>query len=211
MHLMLVEDEYLLNKTIKTYFIGKGIQVDAFLDGLDAIDAIGPQYDIFIIDIDIPKINGIEILEQVHKLYPSLPVIMISATIDMSIITKAYKKGCSDYLKKPFDIKELELKINAFTRNNKKEIKITEHMYYDKDKKELKYDHKVIALTQKENFFLSLLILNRGKVVSREDIELTVWGLDSDKTHLRQLVNRLRSKLPENIIQNRQGEGYIIR
>lgn len=210
MHLMLVEDEYLLNKAIKTYLVSKGIKVDAFLDGFDAIDAIGPQYDIFVIDIDIPHINGIEILEQVHKLYPSLPVIMISATIDMNIITKAYKKGCSDYLKKPFDIKELELKIKSFTRNNKQEIKIAENLYYDKDKQELKYDENVILLTQKENIFLSLLILNRGKVVRHEIIELAVWGVDSDNTHLRQLVNRLRSKLPENLIQNRIGEGYII-
>lgn len=207
---MLVEDEYLLNKAIKTYLVSKGIKVDAFLDGFDALDSIGPQYDIFVIDIDLPHIDGIEILEQVHKFYPSLPVIMISATIDMNIITKAYKKGCSDYLKKPFDIKELELKIKSFTRNNKQEIKVTENLYYDKDKQELKYDDKVILLTQKENIFLSLLILNRGKVVRHENIELSIWGVDSGNTHLRQLVNRLRSKLPENLIQNRIGEGYII-
>lgn len=207
---MLVEDEYLLNKAIKTYLVSKGIKVDAFLDGFDAVDAIGPQYDIFVIDIDIPYINGLEILEQVHKIYPSLPVIMISATIDMDIITKAYKKGCSDYLKKPFDIKELELKIKSFTRNHKQEIKIAENVYYYKDKQELKYDDKVILLTQKENIFLSLLILNRGKVVEHENIELSVWGVDSDSTHLRQLVNRLRNKLPDNLIQNRIGEGYII-
>lgn len=210
MHVMLVEDEYLLNKAIKTYLISKGIKVDAFLDGFDAIDAIGPQYDVFVLDIDLPYINGIDILEQVHKLYPSLPVIMISATVDMDTVTKAYEKGCSDYLKKPFDIKELELKINAFTRNNKQEIKISEDVYYDKDKRELKYDNRVIQLTQKENIFLNLLILNRGKIVVHEDIELAIWGTDTSTTHLRQLVSRLRSKLPKNLIQNRIGEGYII-
>jgi len=207
---MLVEDEYLLNKAIKTYLTSKGMKVDAYLDGLEAIDAISPQYDVFVFDIDIPNINGIEILEQVHKLYPTLPVIMISATIDIDMITKAYEKGCDDYLKKPFDIKELELKINAFTRNKEKSIEICNNIYYNKDNLELKYDDKTIVLTQKEHLLLTLLISNRGKVVRHEDIETVVWDLDASNTNLRQLVNRLRTKLPKNLIQNRSGEGYLI-
>ena len=210
MYVMLVEDEYLLNKAIKTYLTSKGMKVDAYLDGLEAIDAISPQYDVFVFDIDIPNINGIEILEQVHKLYPTLPVIMISATIDIDMITKAYEKGCDDYLKKPFDIKELELKINAFTRNKEKSIEICNNIYYNKDNLELMYDDKTIVLTQKEHLLLTLLISNRGKVVRHEDIETVVWDLDASNTNLRQLVNRLRTKLPKNLIQNRSGEGYLI-
>ena len=210
MHVMLVEDEYLLNKAIKTYLISKGIKVDAFLDGLDAIDAIGPQYDIFVLDIDIPHISGIEILEQVHKLYPLLPVIMISATIDMKMIEKAYNNGCQDYLKKPFDIKELELKINAFTRINKEKIELGKNVYYDKNNKELTFDDKTTILTQKEHVFLSLLILNRGYIVSNDTIEISIWGMETEKAHIRQLVNRLRTKLPKDFIQNRVSEGYMI-
>ena len=210
MHVMLVEDEYLLNKAIKTYLISKGIKVDAFLDGLDAIDAIGPQYDIFVLDIDIPHINGIEILEQVKKLYPLLPVIMISATIDMKMIEKAYNNGCQDYLKKPFDIKELELKINAFTRINKEKIELGKNVYYDKNNKELTFDDKTTILTQKEHVFLSLLILNRGYIVSNDTIEISIWGMETEKAHIRQLVNRLRTKLPKDFIQNRVSEGYMI-
>lgn len=210
MHVMLVEDEYLLNKAITKYLISKGIKVDSYLDGLEAIDAIGPQYDVFVFDIDIPKISGIEILEQVTKLYPTLPVIMISATIDINMITKAYKKGCNDYLKKPFDIKELELKINAFTRNKGKAIDLGNNISYNKENQELKYDDKSTILTHNEHLFLLLLISNRGKVVQHEDIEMTVWGIDANNMHLRQLVSRLRSKLPKNLIQNRIGEGYIL-
>lgn len=207
---MLVEDEYLLNKTITTYLTSKGKKVDAYLDGLDAINAIGPQYDVFVFDIDIPNINGIEILEQVKKSCPTLPVIMISATIDMDMVTKAYEKGCNDYLKKPFDIKELDLKINAFTRTNTQLIELNNSFTYNKEKKELECDGEPINLTKNENIFLALLILNRGKVVLNEDIETTIWGIDSENTYLRQLINRLRVKLPKDLIQNRIGEGYII-
>jgi DNA-binding response OmpR family regulator len=172
--------------------------------------AIGSGYDLFVIDIDIPQINGIDLLESIRSLYPTVPVIMISATIEMKMITKAYTKGCSDYLKKPFDIKELGLKIRAFTRTVHGEIDLGQELRYDKHAQQLGYCDKVIALTPKENLFLSLLIENRGRIVTHGQIELTVWGSDFDAVHLRQLVNRLRKKMPVDIIENRVGEGYMI-
>ena len=205
---MLVEDEYLLNKAINTYLISKDFEVDSFLDGLEAVDCISNGYDLFIIDIDIPHITGIEILEQIRKLYIDLPVIIISATIDMSMITKAYSKGCNDYLKKPFDIKELELKIRAFTRSFSNIIELGNGLLYDKDEHSLKYQNKIIPLTSFEQKFLSLLIQNQGRTVTHEYIESSIWG--SDTSHLRQLVSRLRKKLPFDIIKNRIGEGYIL-
>lgn len=211
MKLMLVEDEYLLNKAIKTYLTGRGFEVDDFLDGLEAVDAIGSGYDLFVLDIDIPQVNGIDLLEHIRRLYPTTPVIMISATIDMKMITKAYTKGCSDYLKKPFDIKELELKIRAFTRTVDEEIDLGEELYYNKHAQQLSYLDSVIALTPKEDAFLSLLIENRGQVISHEQIEFAVWGSDMETAYLRQLVSRLRKKLPVDVIQNRIGEGYMIR
>mgnify|MGYP000152114907 CR=1 FL=1 len=210
MRVMLVEDEYLLNKAISRYLSMQSINVDTFLNGLDAIDALSAEYDLFILDVDIPQINGIEILEQIYRLYPTIPVIMISATIDMSVITKAYEKGCSDYLKKPFDIKELELKIKALTRSKEEIIKLDDNLYYNRDKKEITNNGVIFSLTVKENKFLNLLVSNRGKIVSHSDIEVSVWGLDAQNVHLRQLLNRLRTKLPKNLIQNRVGEGYMI-
>ena len=211
MKLMLVEDEYLLNKAIRSYLSSKGFEVDGFLDGLEAVNAIGLGYDLFVIDIDIPEVNGIDILEKIRTLYPHLPVIMISATIDMEMITKAYTKGCSDYLKKPFDIKELELKIRAFTRIVDNEVDLGAQMRYDKQAQQLSYDDEVINLTPREHQFLLLLIDNRGWIVSHEQIEFAVWGGDVDTVHLRQLVSRLRKKLPIDIIENRIGEGYMIK
>ncbi len=210
MKLMLVEDEYLLNKTIRTYLTSRGFKVDGYLDGLEAVNAVSAGYDLFIVDIDIPQINGIGILEHIRTLYPQVPVIMISATIDMEMVTKAYTKGCSDYLKKPFDIKELELKIRAFTRSVDTKIVLGEESVYEKEAQQLTYKGEQITLTPQENTFLLLLLDNRGHVVRNEQIEAAVWGIDNVKPPLRQLVNRLRKKIPEDIIQNRIGEGYII-
>ena len=210
MKIMLVEDEYLLNKTIKSYLTSRDFEVDGFLDGLEAVNAVASGYDLFIVDIDIPQINGIGILEHIRTLFPHTPVIMISATIDMDMVTKAYTKGCSDYLKKPFDIKELELKIRVFARSVDSTVKLGVDTVYEKEMQQLICNDERIELTSQENTFLLLLLDNRGRLVHNEQIEAAIWGVDNTKPPLRQLVNRLRNKIPEDIIKNRIGEGYII-
>ena len=211
MKLMLVEDEYLLNKAIKSYLVSKGFRVEAFTDGLEALASINNAYDVFILDIDIPQLSGIELLEKIRQVFPTTPVIIISATIDMDMITKAYTKGCNDYLKKPFDIKELELKIKALTRSYESEVIIKDSLVYNKDKQLLSFEQKTIPLTVNEQMLLNVLLQNRGAVVSHEVLESAIWDLSSEKTYLRQLVTRVRKKLPFDIIENRVGEGYVIK
>ena len=207
---MLVEDEYLLNKTIKTYLETKNYKVDSYADGLEALEEIVKGYDLFILDIDIPNISGIELLEQIRKLYQTTPIIIMSATIDMNMITSAYTKGCNDYLRKPFDIKELALKIEAFTRTVDKFVVLHESLLYNKDSNTLSYENREILLTFHEQLFLSLLLQNRGNIVNSEQLEYAIWGVDDAVPHLRQLISRLRKKLPLDVIQNRVGEGYFI-
>lgn len=190
--------------------MSKGFEVDGFHDGMDALDALHLGYDLIILDIDIPKISGIEILEEIRLLHPELPVIMISATIDMSIITKAYNKGCNDYLKKPFDIKELELKIRAFTRTVANKITLGDDLVYIRQEKQLRYKNEIIVLTSKEDMLVSLLVENRGRIVPSEHLEFAIWNTDEKHAHLRQLINRLRKKLPIDIIKNQIGKGYEI-
>jgi len=210
MRLMLVEDEYLLNKTIKTYLETKNYKVDSYTDGLEALDEVAKGYDLFILDIDIPNISGIELLEQIRKIYQTTPIIIMSATIDMNMITKAYTKGCNDYLKKPFDIKELALKIEAFTRTVDKFVVLQESLLYNKNSNTLSYENREILLSSHEQRFISLLLQNRGSIVTHEQLEFVIWGVDEAVPHLRQLVSRLRKKLPLDVIQNRVGEGYFI-
>ncbi len=210
MKIMLVEDEYLLNKTITTYLVSKGFSVDSYSDGNTALEALRQNHLLYILDIDLPEIDGVTLLESIRDLYPEKPVIMISATIDINTISKAYNNGCNDYLKKPFDIKELELKIRAFMRMYEKRILLADGLEYDPVHHRLFFNDDELILTQKELSCLDLLISNRGHIVSHDQVELAVWGSDADTAHLRQLVNRLRKKLPVDIIQNRIGERYLI-
>ena len=210
MKLMLVEDEYLLNKAIKTYLESKSFLVDGFTDGLEALESINNSYNLFILDIDIPQVSGIELLREIRKIYHSIPIIIISATIDIEMISKAYTLGCNDYLKKPFDIRELELKINALTRSISSKMIIKDTLVYDKELDILELDNQQIILSAKEKRFILVLLENRGSVVTHEHLESSIWDTLKDKPHLRQFVSRLNKKLPYKVILNRVNEGYII-
>ncbi len=210
MKIFLLEDDYLLNKAITQYLVSKGFTVEAYYNGTEAIKAITDDFDLMILDIDIPHLNGITVMEEVRKFYPSKPIIMISATIDIGTISKAYEKGCNDYMKKPFDIRELELKIRTFKKETISSIQISEGIEYTLNDQRLLYHSREVALTPKEKKLFHLLVENKGRTVSLELLERAVWGLNGDAVHLRQLVARLRKKLPEDIIESRTGSGYCI-
>lgn len=210
MKIFLLEDDYLLNKAIAQYLTGKGFIVSSFYNGSEALNAIADDFSLIILDIDIPDTNGISVLEEMRKLYPTKPIIMISATINIDMISKAYEKGCNDYMKKPFDIRELELKIRTFIQSKVNSITILEGLEYIITDQRLLYHSEEIGLTPKEKKLFHILIENKGRTVSVELLERAIWGLSGDAIHLRQLVARLRKKLPENTIQNRTGSGYCI-
>lgn len=210
MKIFLLEDDYLLNKAINQYLTAKDFKVTSFFNGAEAIKAITDDYDLMILDIDIPQLNGITVMEEIRNLYPKKPVIMISATIDIDMISKAYEKGCNDYMKKPFDIRELELKIRAFTNTNTPSIMISQGLEYFFTNQRLIYYKREIALTPMEKKLFHILIENKGRTVALEVLERGIWGMNGDTIHLRQLVARLRKKLPDNTIENRTGNGYYI-
>lgn len=210
MKIFLLEDDYILNKSISHYFTSKNFEVLSFTNGLTALDSVYELYDIALLDIDTPDVNGITLLKEIHTAFPHRPVIMISATIDINTILKAYDIGCTDYMKKPFDIRELEIKIASLTRNLETRISLSESLIYDIHKQRLYHHDTEIVLTPKEHKLFSILLEKKGETVQSELIENVIWGIDGSSTHLRQLVARLRKKIPENIILNRTGSGYCI-
>lgn len=210
MKVFLLEDDYLLNKAINQYLSNKGFKVSSFYNGNEAIKAITDDYDLMILDIDIPQLSGITVMEEIRKLYPTKPVIIISATIDIDMISKAYEKGCNDYMKKPFDIRELELKIRTFSKITGNAIALIDGLEYTISDQRLLHHSREVALTPMEKKLFHLLIENKGRTISMEHLERGIWGMNGDAVHLRQLVARLRKKLPENTIENRTGSGYCI-
>lgn len=210
MNIMLVEDDYVLNKVIIKCLNKNDNIVDSFLNGLDAFNNLNNQYDLFIIDIDVPDVNGIELLQKIKDSYTNAYTIMISATIDIEMIEKAYKIGCDDYIKKPFNTKELELKLELLDKKIDTNYKLAKDCFYNSKLSQIIYEYTVIDLTKKESNLLYLLLNNKGRIISSEIIDDVLWETSTSTNQVRQLVSRVNKKLPFQIIINKPGLGYTI-
>ena len=211
MKIFLLEDDYSLNDTIKETLELNNHKVKTFYDGEVAFNNIAFEYDLYILDINTPSINGLEILKAIKKANEKSKVIMISANINIRTIKESYFSGCDDYIKKPFDIEELILKIEKFD-DKEKHIILDENIYFNSDSKEFFINHKKIELTKNEKNLLILLLDNRSKAISHEIIEDYVYKREAkSSSSIRSLVKRLRKKLPKDMIQNSIDEGYFIK
>lgn len=116
MKIFLLEDDFSLNESIKDMLESENFIVDSFYDGKVALDNISGDYELFILDIFVPNLNGILLLEKIKKINKNSIVFIMSANIDIDTIKGAYLKGCDDYIKKPFNIQELLFKLANLRR-----------------------------------------------------------------------------------------------
>lgn len=213
MKIMLIEDEYSIAQAIKRYLEDSGITVDTFFDGAEAMRRLegDTKYDAFIVDINLPGASGFEILQKVKSKISQPPVIIISADNDIETIDKAYRLGTEDYLKKPFHIKELAIKLDKLCKSKSSTVNLTNNLTFDLGARKLFGEDGEIELTKKELLFLELLLQNRGKIVTNDHIQNIVYEYNymSDLA-LRTLVKRVRIKVGKEVISNVSGLGYKI-
>ena len=211
MKIFLVEDNKPLNDLLSKTLKKLGFDVDTFSDGKEAFDNISLDYDLFIVDINLPYINGLELIRQIKKINKCAKVIIISAEIDIDVILKAYDIGANDYVKKPFDIRELVAKIkNSFCSNYDNIVLFENGVKYDKEQRVFILNNKEIKITKKESLLLDILIKYQNKTVPNDVIEQYVWPDIEKRGYVRQLVSKLRNKLPFEFIKNHSTTGYKI-
>lgn len=211
MKIFLLEDDYSLNETIKEMLEMNNHKISSFYDGEVAYENIFNNYDLYILDINIPLLNGLEILKSIKNMSTKTKVIMISANINIETIKEAYTLGCDDYLKKPFDVEELILKVEKLNQKDT-DIFLDENIYFNPITSELYIDSQKLELTKREKDLLVLLLDNRGKTISYENIENFVYqGETKSSDAIRSLLKRLRKKLPKDFILNSIEEGYFIK
>jgi DNA-binding response OmpR family regulator len=211
MKIFLLEDNYSLNEAIKEILEIENHVVDNFYDGEMAFNNISNEYDLYILDINVPNIRGLDILEKIKSVNFKSSVIIISVNVNIGLIKEAYILGCDDYLKKPFDLEELVLKIKRYEKipNN---IKLTSNVSFNLFEKELYLNNEKIELTKNEKNLLYLLIKNMGTTISYSQIEDFVYdGKSKSSDAIRSLIKRLRKKLSEDLILNSLDEGYYIK
>lgn len=214
MKILIIEDDIQLNTTITNFLKYKGYKTISVEDGEVAFEYINKNlYDLYIIDINIPKISGLELLKYIRQKDLKTPVVIITASLELENIKTAYKNGCDEYIKKPFYLEELEIKIDKICKVNSDQnvIKISENIFYDMRLEELFIDDKIKRLRKKEKRLLTILLKNLNKTVPTQTLEDYVWENDiKESYHLRQLVNALRKYFgeEERFIFSEAGVGY---
>ncbi len=200
MNILLLEDTQVLNKAITQLLKMDNHTVLSFVDGADALNNIDNDIDLYILDITVPNINGLELLESILNYNAVAKVIIMSADTSIDTISKAYELGSIDFVKKPFEIKELQLKILAMNHRQ------------DRLFDSIEYKESINKLTHKEKQLLKLLLENKNEIITLKDIENTVYSNDDTMSTdaLRSLMKRLRSKLKDDIIKTLPYQGYML-
>lgn len=215
MKILLLEDEFSLRISIKEFLEDMEYEVDDYADGIDAHDAIySKSYDLLLLDVNVPSMDGFELLQSIRKEGIKIPAIFLTSMTDVQNLNEGYKKGCCDYIRKPFDLLELELRIKqavkSFYLQNDELIALGEDVFYDMLKGKLSHGSEEIILRKIEKDILEVLIKNKNSVVSMQMFQDEVWGDYVEPSAIRVQINNLKQKLPDAIIQNRRGLGYII-
>ncbi|WP_237673264.1 response regulator transcription factor [Malaciobacter halophilus] len=206
----MLEDNKRLSNLIIESLEERNYHVDWFENGKDAINAIFDGYDCFILDINVPGIDGISLLKEIKSVYSSTPCIIISANVELDTIKDAYTKGCDEYLKKPFFVYELETKLDRLCITEEAIIKLSEDYSYDIIKQKLFDKHmQEIKLSKKEILLMNLFAKYKDRVITFEHIEQYVWQGDlTTNDNIRALIKRVRKKLPKDTIISQGGVGY---
>ncbi|WP_428737128.1 response regulator transcription factor [Sulfurimonas sp.] len=215
MKILLLEDEVMLNESICEYLQSFGHVVESFFDGKEAFETMQKwNFDLYILDINVPQIDGLSVLEELHKLKIHVPTIYISALVDIEDISRAYNLGCYDYLKKPFHLKELSLRIERIVSASKApnvHLVLSKNYSYDQEHSTLYFQQEPQTLTKKQSQIIDLLARNRGLVVDFDQFQEYVWDeAIVDNATMRAEINRLKKILKEDIIVNVRGMGYMI-
>lgn len=214
MKILLLEDELMLNNSITEYLKDIGHMVESFTDGQDVLDNVNNSFDLLILDINTPTKDGFEVLSELNSKKIYIPTIFISAQVDIEDITKAYNLGCREYIKKPFHLGELGIKINQILKkdqSNTSHIKFSENYSYSKDKQTLYFNSEPQNLTKKQLEIIHILALNINMIVDFEKFRMDIWdGENIDNPTIRAEISRLKKSLKEDFIKNIRGLGYKI-
>ena len=212
MKILLLEDDKTLSGVIKKGLEKEHYNVDCFFDGELALESISNGYSCFILDINVPSLDGISVLKNIRDyLGLDIPIIIISSNHELEKIKSSYEKGCNDYIKKPFFIYELVQKVKTLCSIEFNCIEFNETSKYNFIEHTLYLDNEKIILARKEILFLELFINNLNRIVTYDEIENYVWeGDTTNLDNIRALIKRMRKKLPNDSIQIVTGYGYTL-
>ena len=215
MDILLLEDDVILNELIEEYLLELSYNVDVCFDGYEAQDkAYSKQYDLLILDANVPNMSGFEFLKLLREDKNNTPAIFITSLHTPKDMQEGFECGADDYIKKPFELEELGLRINNIKRLYNIEtsgiLKISNTIQFDIKNNNIIKNNNKIHISKKESMVLNYLINNHAKVVSIEELCANIWDYDnapSDAT-IRTYIKNIRANIGEQFITNIKGVGY---
>jgi len=215
--ILLVEDDETLSELISEYLSEQGYDVTVRADAKAALDtAYERNFDILILDVKLPKGDGFSLLRELRRLGDDTPAIFTTSLNALQDLEIGYKSGCDDYLKKPYELKELLLRIQIllkrkFSHVNDEFIELGGGYKFYPSSKTLRQNGQIVSLSNKESELLALFLENKNTLLSKDTIFEKIWnyGEEPSELSLRVYVKNLRRILGKDAIVNRRGDGYI--
>ena len=213
--ILIIEDDPFLGPGLVRFMEKQGYNARLEEKGSSVLENLGDliaRFDLFVLDLILPDIQGEEILKKTKSIAPGKPVIVLTAKVELESKEECFTGGADDYLVKPFEIKELLLRIQALLRRSGVTscVRIGD-TYLNMNTGTLTRDGKEYILSRRSLALLRCLLENRGKVVSKEQIMGAVWD-DTVVTEesIRTYIKELRKILPKNSIKTFKGRGYLL-
>ena len=215
--ILLVEDDETLCDLIGEYLKDAGFDVCVCSDAQSAADlAYEQNFDLFIFDVKIPKGDGFSLLKELRKSGDRTPAIFATSLNTLGDLEVGFKSGCDDYLKKPYELKELMLRVNSlikrnFSHNFDDFVTVGDEFKFYFASKELRRSGVPVALSNKERELLALFLQNKNRLLSKDEIFSAIYAFDETPSEeaLRTYIKNLRRVLGEEHIINRRNAGYL--
>lgn len=221
MRILVVEDERDLNSIIVKRLNKAGYSVDTCYDGEEALDYMRMgEYDVILLDIMLPKMNGLDVVRTLRKKRDKTPVLLLTAKDAIEDRVIGLDSGADDYLVKPFAFEELLARVRVLTRRSIEEVTnvfTVANLSVDCDTRIVKRGETVIPLSSKEFSVLEYLIRNQGIVLSRAKIEQHIWNFDYEgcsnviDVYIRYLRKKIDQDFEPKLIHTIRGAGYVLR
>ncbi len=216
MRILLVEDDEMLGDGLRTGLVQYGYAVDWLKDGLSADQALKTEnFDIVVLDLGLPKLSGITVLQNLRSRGQTMPVLILTARESIDDRVKGLDSGADDYLTKPFDLDELCARLRALQRrfsSRADPLLVHNNIVLDPAAHTVTLDGEPISLSRREFALLHKLLENAGRVLSRENLTQSLygWGEDVDSNALEVHIHNLRKKFGQTYIHTIRGIGYMI-
>ena len=216
MRLLLVEDDIHLAKGLRESLRSEGYSADTVFNGNDAILAIkSGDFDVVILDLGLPDIDGLDVLMQAKKFKNTLPVLILTARDGIDSKVKGLDLGADDYLAKPFIIEELLARLRVIERRlgtHLTSIITHNHVALDIQAHTILVNDLVVNFSRREYMIIKSLLENLGRIQSKEQLEskLYEWGEEVASNTIEVHISNIRKKLPQHYIKTVRGVGYVV-